>query len=209
MNSEIRHRIGIMGGTFDPIHIGHLILAECAYEQFQLESVLFLPSGNPPHKKHRHDGASDQERLDMTALAIRDNPHFTLDCEEMLRNGFTYTCETLRLMKEKHPDTDYYFIMGADSLMSFDSWKHPELISASCILLVAVRDQLETEKMQEKMKELHAKFGSRIFLLGTPNLDISSTKLRECLRQKRSVRYFVPDPVLDYIKIKQIYQEPE
>lgn len=209
MNSEIRHRIGIMGGTFDPIHIGHLILAECAYEQFQLESVIFLPSGNPPHKKNRHDGASDQERLDMTALAIQDNPHFTLDCEEMLRNGFTYTCETLRLMKEEHPDTEYYFIIGADSLMSFDSWKHPEIISANCILLVAVRDQLETEKMQEKMKELHVMFGSRICLLDTPNLDISSTKLRECLRQNRSARYYVPNPVLDYIKEKQIYQEPE
>ncbi|MDO4323531.1 MAG: nicotinate-nucleotide adenylyltransferase [Lachnospiraceae bacterium] len=205
MNSESRQRIGIMGGTFDPIHIGHLILAECAYEQFQLDTILFLPSGNPPHKKNRRDGASDRERLDMVALAIQNNPHFILDSEEMRRSGFTYTCETLRLMKEKHPQAEYYFIIGADSLMSFETWKDPEMISRDCILLAAVRDQMETEQMEQKMKELQQKFGARIHLLRSPNVGISSTQLRDWYREGRSVRYYIPDCVIDYIRNNSVY----
>ena len=100
-----RHRIGLMGGTFDPIHIGHLMLAECAYEQFDLEQVLFLPSGNPPHKRTRV-GASDQQRMDMVRLAIDANPHFALDSEEMYRSGYTYTNDTLEILTAQHPDTD-------------------------------------------------------------------------------------------------------
>ncbi|MEI3194305.1 MAG: nicotinate (nicotinamide) nucleotide adenylyltransferase [Lachnospiraceae bacterium] len=116
-----------MGGTFDPIHIGHLILAECAYEQFQLEQVLFLfPAGNPPHKDKRKVGATDAHRIDMVRLAIEGNPHFMLDPEEMLRQGYTYTKDTLNLLTQQHPDIDYYFIIGADSLMAFDTWYHPE-----------------------------------------------------------------------------------
>lgn len=206
-NSGSRRRVGIMGGTFDPIHIGHLILAECAYEQFGLDTVLFLPSGNPPHKRERRDGASDKQRLEMVALAIRDNPHFTLDTEEMRRSGYTYTYETLRLMKEEHPETDYYFIIGADSLMSFDTWKHPEVISRNCILLAAVRDQLETETMQAKIEELRRSCGAKIRLLHSPNLEISSTELRSRCRQGRSLRYFVPGAVLDYMEANRVYSE--
>lgn len=205
MNSEGRQRVGIMGGTFDPIHIGHLILAECAYEQFNLDTILFLPSGNPPHKQDRRDGASDKERLDMLALAIQDNPHFILDSEEMQRSGFTYTYETLDLMKAKHPETEYYFIIGADSLMSFDTWKNPELISQSCILLAAVRDQMEADQMEQKMQELRQRFGARIYFLHSPNVDVSSTQLREWYRRGQSVRYFIPDPVIDYIQAHSVY----
>ncbi len=205
MNSERRQRVGIMGGTFDPIHIGHLILAECAYEQFELDTVLFLPSGNPPHKRDRRDGASDKERLDMVALAIQDNPHFVLDSEEMQRSGFTYTFETLRLMKERHPQTDYYFIIGADSLMSFDTWKNPEMISRNCILLAAVRDQMEADQMEQKMKELHRRFGARIRFLHSPNVDVSSTQLRDLYRKGQSVRYYIPDRVIDYIRENSVY----
>lgn len=205
MNSESRQRIGIMGGTFDPIHIGHLILAECAYEQFQLDTVLFLPSGNPPHKKNRRDGASDKERLDMVALAIQDNPHFILDSEEMQRSGFTYTCETLRLMKERHPETEYYFIIGADSLMSFDTWKNPDMISRNCILLAAVRNQMEMEQMGQKMKELRQRFDSEIHFLHSPNIDVSSTQLRDWYRNGQSIRYYVPDRVIEYIQKNSVY----
>lgn len=205
MSSENRQRIGIMGGTFDPIHIGHLILAECAYEQFQLDTILFLPSGNPPHKMNRRDGATDQQRLDMTRLAISENPHFILDSEEMYRSGLTYTCETLRLMKEKHSDTEYYFIIGADSLMAFDTWKNPETISRDCILLAAVRDQMKTEQLEQKIAELHRSYDARIHLLHSPNIDISSTQLRDWYRKGRSIRYYVPDAVLEYIEANAVY----
>lgn len=202
-----RRRAGIMGGTFDPIHIGHLMLAECAYEQFELEKVLFLPSGNPPHKQERPDGASDRDRLEMVRLAIKDNPHFTLDDEEMYRKGFTYTKDTLQLLRRKHPDTDYYFIIGADSLMSFDSWKEPESICRSCILAAAVRDQLNSSTMHQKMQELKQKYNADVRLLRTPDVDISSSSLRTWCRQNRSIRYYVPDRVMEYITEHGLYQE--
>ena len=104
MTANGKLRVGIMGGTFDPIHNGHLILAECAYEQYRLDKILFLPSGNPPHKQERPDGASDNERLQMVALAIADNPHFYLEKKEMGRSGYTYTYETLERLHKKYPD---------------------------------------------------------------------------------------------------------
>ncbi len=202
---DCKHRIGIMGGTFDPIHIGHLMLAECAYEQFQLEQVMFLPSGNPPHKQDRSDGASDLQRMEMVRLAIEDNRHFSLDPEEMLRSGLTYTNETLKMLKDRHPDTDYYFIIGADSLMTFDTWKNPDIICQNCILVAAVRDQLDVCTMNRKMEELKDRYGARIHLLHTPDVEISSSSLRAWCRQNRSIRYYVPDRVYEYIRKNNIY----
>ncbi len=207
MSDTKRLRVGIMGGTFDPIHIGHLILAECAYEQFQLDTVQFLPSGNPPHKTDRTNGASDEERLEMVVLAIRDNPHFSLDAEEMRRGGFTYTCDTLVALRQQHPDTEYYFIIGADSLLSFDTWRKPEVISQNCVLLAAVRDQLSVSAMEPKMEEFRERYGAKIYLLQTPNIDISSTDLRFRRQEGRSLRYYVPDAVLNYIEQKDIYND--
>ncbi len=207
MGDTAKRRVGIMGGTFDPIHIGHLILAECAYEQFQLETVQFLPSGNPPHKADREDGAADEERLDMVSLAIRDNPHFSLDAEEMRRTGLSYTSDTLTALRERHPDAAYYFIIGADSLLSFDSWHEPESISRNCVLLAAVRNGFSVSEMERKMKELHKCYGTEIHLLHTPYMDISSTDLRDRIREGRSLRYYVPDAVREYIEKKGIYSE--
>ena len=121
---EKRKRVGIMGGTFDPIHIGHLILGETAYEQFDLDQVLFMPAGNPPHKRRRLHRATDEQRSEMVRRAIASNPHFSLSLEEMNEDGFTYTYRTLERLKAEHPDTDYFFILGADSLFDFDKWKN-------------------------------------------------------------------------------------
>lgn len=205
MQEQTRRRVGLMGGTFDPIHIGHLMLAECAYEQFQLEQVLFLPAGNPPHKDKRKVGATDTQRIDMVRLAIEGNPHFKLDPEEMLREGYTYTKDTLNLLTQQHPDIDYYFIIGADSLMAFDTWYHPEEICRDSILAVAVRDQMGLEKIQAKMHELEARFQARIYLLQTPDIDIASSHLRQMRSQKRSIRYYVTDPVWQYIEEHALY----
>lgn len=206
MEEKNRRRIGLMGGTFDPIHIGHLMLAECAYEQFGLEQVLFLPSGNPPHKDKKKVGATDEQRVEMVRLGINGNAHFSLDPEEMYREGFTYTNDTLELLTARHPDTDYYFIIGADSLMAFDTWYRPDGICRNCILTVAVRDQLDMATMHDKMHELEERYGARIYLLQTPDVDIASSNLRRMRRQRRSIRYYVPDAVYDYIEAHGIYQ---
>ncbi len=206
MAENKRHRIGLMGGTFDPIHIGHLMLAECAYEQFSLEKVLFLPAGNPPHKNKELVGAADHQRLEMVRLAISGNPHFSCDPEEMDRTGYTYTSDTLELLTARHPDTDYYFIIGADSLLAFDTWYRPDVICRNCILAAAVRNQLTSEEMQRKMKELEERFGARIYLLSTPDVDIASSSIREMKKQGRSIRYYVPDSVYEYIEKQSLYE---
>lgn len=117
---KTNRKIGIMGGTFDPIHIGHLILGEAAYEQFGLDEVWFLPAGNPPHKRNRAGQAKDAQRVEMVRRAIASNPHFVLCTKEMEDEGYTYSYRTLEAMRKEHPGTEFYFIIGADSLFYFD-----------------------------------------------------------------------------------------
>ncbi|HCI74028.1 MAG TPA: nicotinate-nicotinamide nucleotide adenylyltransferase [Lachnospiraceae bacterium] len=203
MNTS-RRRVGIMGGTFDPIHIGHLILGESAWQQFSLEKVLFMPSGNPPHKKGR-EGATNEQRVEMVRLAIASNPHFVLSLEEMHEKGYVYTKETLRRLRAQHPDTDYYFILGADSLLTFDKWNGPQEICDQCILAAAVRDSMDPESFDQAILHLKDRFHADIRKLASPNLDISSHNIRSWIQEGRSIRYYVPDPVLEYILDKGIY----
>lgn len=205
MDKKEKRRIGLMGGTFDPIHIGHLLLAECAYEQFQLEKVLFLPSGNPPHKEKQNVGATDQERMEMVRLAIAGNPHFLLDDEEMGRKGFTYTSDTLKSLNARFPDIEFYFIIGADSLMTLDDWHEPEQICSRCTIAVAVRNQLSPDAVLKKMREMEERYQARMLLLQTPDLEVSSSNLRALRESGRSIRYYVPDAVLAYICEHGIY----
>ena len=204
MKNPMRHAVGIMGGTFDPIHIGHLILAESAWQQFSLEKVLFMPSGNPPHKRNR-DGATNQQRVDMVRLAIASNPHFELSLEEMHEQGYIYTKESLRRLRENQPDTDYYFIMGADSLLAFDSWNGPEEICRQCILTVAVRDSMDPDDLERAIEHVRIRYRADVRKLESPNLDISSHNIREWLSEGWSTRYYLPDEVLTYILDKDIY----
>ena len=207
--ADIKHRIGIMGGTFDPIHMGHLILGEKAYEQFQLEKVLFMPSGNPPHKRNRQGRATDEERVEMVRRAIAGNPHFELSLTEMHENGYTYTYHTLEMLKEKNPDTDYYFIIGADSLYDFDTWREPERICRNCILVTAVRNHSTIAELEAEMNRLSLKYNGTFLTLNTTNLDVSSEMLRNWISEDKSVRYYIPDPVIEYIRENQIYSLTE
>lgn len=195
----MRGKVGIMGGTFDPVHIGHLILGESAYTQFGLDRVLFMPSGNPPHKQKR-DGATNDQRVDMVRLAIRGNPHFELSLEEMHEDGYTYTKETLKRLTGENPDTDYFFIMGADSLFDFDDWMCPDEIAKLCTIVVAVRDGLPTQKLDDEIQRVSRKYHADIRKLSSPNLDISSHMIRRWVREGGSIRYYVPEAVREYIQ---------
>lgn len=201
-----RKKIGIMGGTFDPIHIGHLILGENAYLQFGLDKVWFMPSGNPPHKTNREGRATNEERIEMVKRAISPNAHFELSLAEMHEDGFNYTKETLQRLKHSHPDTDYYFIMGADSLFQFESWREPAQICALCTIVVAVRNHVHTEELDGKIRELSEKYQANIVKLDTPNIDISSNTIRRWIHYKKSIRYYVPDEVIAYIQDKRLYR---
>ena len=196
-----------MGGTFDPIHMGHLILGEQSFEQLHLDKVLFMPSGNPPHKRNRAGRASDGQRVDMVRLAIKDNPHFELSLAEMHETGYTYTYRTLEELKEQNPDTDYYFIIGADSLFYFDEWKNPERICAAAKILVATRDRAKEEELLACMERNAEKLHGTFLKLDTPNLDVSSHELREWIREGKSVKYYLPDSVISYIQEQKIYQD--
>ena len=207
--ADIRRRIGIMGGTFDPIHMGHLILGEKAYEQFHLDKVLFMPSGNPPHKRNRQGRATDEQRVEMVRRAISTNPHFELSMAEMHENGYTYTYHTLELLKAEIPDIDYYFIIGADSLYNFDTWMEPGRICKNCILVTAVRNHSTMTELETEMHRLSLKYGGTFLTLNTTNIDVSSEMLRNWISEDKSVRYYIPDSVITYIEENQIYSLDE
>ena len=205
--SEKKKRIGIMGGTFDTIHIGHLILGETAYHQFHLDNVLFMPAGNPPHKQDRENRATDSQRVEMVRLAIASNPHFTLSMEEMHREGYSYTYRTLERLKKRYPDTEYYFILGADSLYTFDEWKEPARILGACTILVGTRNHTSDEKLDRVIEHLEEKYHGQIEKLESLNIDISSKMIRSWIEKGRSLAYYVPDQVIEYIQKNNIYKD--
>ncbi|MCD8018329.1 MAG: nicotinate-nucleotide adenylyltransferase [Clostridiales bacterium] len=131
-----KRKVGIMGGTFNPIHFGHLLLAETAYHQFHLDEILFMPTKNTYYKRMKNL-VSEEDRVEMIRLAIRENDHFTFSAEELDREGTTYTVDTLNDLTRKNPDCEYYFILGADSLYHIESWKEPEAIFSMAVILVA------------------------------------------------------------------------
>lgn len=202
-----KRKVGIMGGTFDPIHVGHLILAENAYHQFELDEVLVMPSGNPPHKTNREERASLEDRIEMVRLAIADNPHFTISLAEAHEEGYTYTKETLEKLTRQNPDTEYYFIMGADSLFSFEEWKDPKRITELAVIVTAVRDHASVQAIEQKIAHLKKVYKADIRTLETPNMDISSRMLRSWIKEERSVRYYLTDSVISYIEKKGLYRE--
>lgn len=201
-----RQRIGIMGGTFDPVHMGHLIIGEKAYEQLHLDKIYFMPSGNPPHKKNRAGRATDEQRVEMVRRAISTNPHFELQLVEMHEEGYSYTYRTLEKLKRENPDTDYFFIIGADSLFTLESWMKPERILAACTIVVATRNHTPLDQLNREIACLTRKYQGQFIRLDTLNIDISSEILRSWIADQKSIRYYVPDPVISFIEEQQIYQ---
>ena len=201
-------RVGIMGGTFDPVHNGHLIIAEMALENFELDEILFVPSGIP-WLKDVSKVLNKKTRVSLTGIAIEDNPNFALSTIEIDREGNSYSYETVEELKKSNPDTDYYFIMGADSLFDVEIWKNPEILMKNCTLLVAVRDDYDQQQMRDRVNYLVHKYQAKIELLATPRVDISSTMIRERIAAGKCVRYMLPDPVIEYIKKMQLYQNTE
>jgi nicotinate-nucleotide adenylyltransferase len=200
-----KKKIGIMGGTFDPIHMGHLILGEKAYEQLGLDLVLFMPSGNPPHKQNRRGRASDEQRVEMVRRAIEGNPHFALSLTEMNEEGYTYTFRTLETLREQNPDTEYYFIIGADSLYSFDTWMEPGRICQACTMVVATRNHTPIDELNKEIEAVSGKYHGQFLRLDTMNIDVSSQLLRNWVKENKSLRYYVPDQVISYIREHHIY----
>ena len=198
-------RIGIMGGTFNPIHIGHLLLAENAYSAFGLDQVLFIPSGCS-YMKEQSAILDAATRLRMTALAIEDNPHFQVSDIEIRRPGYTYTCETLEQLEKQNPDAEYFFLVGADSLFAMETWKDPEIIFQKATVLAAVRDDCGNSRLSEQARRLREKYRANLFLIPSGNVEISSSDIRRRIQEGRSIRYLVPERVRKYIEENGLYR---
>ena len=200
-------KIGIMGGTFDPVHIGHLLLAEFAYENFSLDQIWFLPNANPPHKKSNHTEEALRHRIEMIKLAIRDTPYFRLNLYETETTEHSYTYSTLKTFRKLYPEHEFYFILGADSLFTIEEWRCFEEIFPNCVILAAMRDDKDAGSMQEQIDYLEAKYNASIRLLRAPLVEISSTVLRSRAQNGLSIRYMVPDVVADYVGRHQLYRQ--
>lgn len=195
-------RIGIMGGTFNPIHSGHIKIAQAAYEQYALDRVLFIPSGRPPHKQQMKI-ASNEDRYNMVCLAISQYPFFEPSRLEIDKEGYSYTYETLNLLNECYSGSQLYFIIGADSLFEFEHWRYPDKILNSAILLVAGRGAYTTESMHKQISILEEKYGGHIHIIDTEYTDISSTSIRNGTYNHD----YVPDCVKAYIASHGLYKE--
>jgi len=202
----IMKKVGIMGGTFNPVHYGHLILAENAYEQVGLDEVLFMPTKNPPHKC-KAEILSEDHRIKMVMLAIHDNPHFTLSMLEINREGTTYTADTLTFLTKEHADTQYFFIVGADSLFMLEDWKEPQTVFDLSTILVAGRDHVKVDELERQSRYLQETYGARIILLDIPTIEISSNAIRTKIAQSKTVRYYVPEEVIAYITKNNLYDK--
>lgn len=199
-------KIGIMGGTFDPIHIGHLLLGEFAFEQFELDEIWFLPNGNPPHKDTDEMDTSLVHRVSMVKAAIKGAPHFKVSLHEA-KEGVHYTYKTMLEFHELYPGNEFYFILGADSLFSIEQWKFFKEIFPTCTILAAMRDDKDVGNMQKQIAYLKEKYAADIELLRAPLLEISSTTIRERAAKGLTVHYMVPDAVAAYIKEHHLYKE--
>ena len=199
-------KIGIMGGTFDPIHIGHLLLGEFAYENFHLDEIWFLPNGNPPHKTTDESGVSLDDRIEMVKLATDNVPYFRMNLYEASSKKHSYTYSTMRALREMYPEHEFFFILGADSLFSIEQWKNFREIFPSCTILAAMRDDKDTESMQAQIRYLNGKYGADIRLLQAPLVEISSTTIRRRAENGLSIRYMVPDVVSEYIQSNALYR---
>ncbi len=203
-------KIGIMGGSFNPIHVGHILLAQYALEQNGLDEVWFIPTGCS-YMKPLGDILPGEMRLTMTERAVSEIEGYEgkfrcLDIE-VKRAGNSYTFETLKELKALYPMHDFYFIMGADCLLMIEKWREPESIFRDCTLIAVTRSGFTDEETEKKAEELREKFGAKIVLFPFLQLEISSTALRARIREGKSVKFLVPDSVIDYIDKHQLYRE--
>lgn len=188
-------RIGILGGTFNPIHIGHLAIAQTAREAMHLEKVIFVPSNWPPHKNAKGI-APARDRFNMVRLAVKENPHFEVSDFEIKKEGRSYTIDTMWYFKRSFSkDTQLFFIIGGDMLSQLKKWKYiDDILKIGTFIVVNRPGQFKKSS------------GIKYFSVSMPGIDISSSYVRQCLTQGKTTKYFVPESVLDYIKKHGLYK---
>ncbi|MCT4543973.1 MAG: nicotinate-nucleotide adenylyltransferase [Vallitalea sp.] len=203
MNNKV---VGIMGGTFDPIHHGHLIVAEYVCSELNLDKIIFIPSGKP-YLKSNKKVSQTKHRLNMTKLAIIDNNKFEISTIEIDRKGNTYTVDTIESLNKEYPLTTFYFIIGADSLFDLQKWKNHNKLFNICNFIVVNRGGTCSYSMlKNKIDEL-AKFNAKITLVHIPDIQISSSEIRTRVKDNLSIKYLLPEKVEKYILDNTLYTE--
>jgi nicotinate-nucleotide adenylyltransferase len=203
-NSSFHEKIGVMGGTFDPIHYGHLFAAAEARSAIGLDRVIFVPSGSPPHKNYG-SMASPEDRYAMTKLAISGNPKFEISSIETGREGSSYTVDTLREFALIYPGSEFFLITGLDAALDITNWhRYPDILSLCSVVVIA-----RSGYIRDKIKELDAVIKESLIILDTKTIDISATDIRNRLRAGARIRYMTPDAVCQYIEKKKLYSGTE
>lgn len=201
---KMRRKIGVLGGTFDPFHKGHYMMAKSAYEQFGLDEVWIMPNGNPPHKKNL-DKTDFKVRCEMVQLAIADASYMKLCNVEGSDDCYHYTYQTLGDFKEKYPEAAFYFIIGADSLNDFPTWRNPQIITTLCTILVACRDESGIEETEKKAEEMMELFGGEILVMHSPKVDAASKDIRRMVSEGVDVSEYLQADVERYVKEHHLY----
>lgn len=190
--------IGLFGGSFNPPHVAHLIVAEIARDQFDFEEVWWIPNATPPHKK-RGELAAVEHRLAMTRRVVAERSSFRLCDIEVKRSGVSYTVDTVRALQEDYPDMDFGLLLGSDSLDHFASWHEPDEIAARVPLVVYKRPGVIEEVAEPR-------FANHVHFVSAPVMEVSGTEIRSRCRAERSIRYLVPDSVRTYIEEHGLYR---
>ncbi|MCH9036258.1 MAG: nicotinate-nucleotide adenylyltransferase [Chloroflexi bacterium] len=197
-------RIGVLGGTFDPVHLGHLIIAEEARTRLSLEKVLFVPAGRPWFKDG-NDVTDTADRLEMLRLALEGNPQFSIDTQELERPGATYTVDTIAQLREQMgPEAEIFFIIGLDALAELNRWKDPERLARMCFFAAMRRPEFTELDVASLVKTVPGVSG-RVHLLENIQVDISSSDIRCRIQEGLPIRYLVPRKVDEYIRGKGLY----
>ncbi len=199
----MKRKVGIMGGSFDPIHLGHLVVANEVLNIHKLDEIIFVPTGDPPHKKGLK--AADFHRLLMVNMAVLSNDKFSVSDFEIKNSEKSYTLNTLKEFTSLYPDTEFYFITGSDAVVELPNWYEPEEILKLCNFIAVSRPGISIEEVKNKINDIQEKFGGSIEMLQVPMLQISSTNIRERFQMGISAKYLLPESVEQYIIKNGLY----
>ena len=198
-------RLGIFGGTFDPVHYGHLLLAETCRQQLQLDEIHFVPAASPPHKTN-HRITDGHIRADMLSLAVSGYPEFIVDRRELQRQGLSYTVDTLAEFRSEFPEADLYFLVGADSLRDLLTWREPERIADLATIVACSRPGIASLTNSQVNDWVGQSIASRVVSLEMPGTDISASEMRERVRTGKGLRFLTPRAVDAFVLHHGLYR---
>ena len=202
MNKSVA--IGLMGGSFDPIHLGHIQIAQQAKDAMGLDQVWFIPTGRPPHKAHL--GASAAQRLEMTRLAVEPYAWAQACDVEVFREGTIYTVDTLGLLTAQYPHARFYYIIGADTLVDLPNWRNTEKVCTLCEFICLRRPGISDDVVEKAEQRMITDYGKEVFLMEASGPDLSSTEIRRCIAQGLSTQHMLSETVRTYIDRENLYR---